>query len=799
MAKSRKKKVNYYVLLGLFLAVCFVAAVAVYFVRSYNSTEHDNAVYSTMEESRLPVIYAMCGDMAVNPMRGHVDTAPAETVTVLPENRRLGIRIDSNGNTIAGVSYEIWNLSKDHFIEKTALEENFKSAGGGKKGSRADTPSVLDVVLPIQNLIDQDECYLLIITLDTGEQRINYSTRILWTDNDYAGRMLALAKDFNSKTFDYEAARELTQYMEGGNKEDTDELNHVTLSSTFSQLTWNNTGMKLSAEPEIYLRELSGIMGAVELIYGTETESEKYSNTDEFTMRMGAERIYIMNYERSTYEIFDGLKHRFSGKQIMLGVTDSAELQTLKSENGQFIAFKTDRELWSFDQENEEAVNIFSFRSEKRTAARDHNIKILSVSDDGTVVFAVYGYMSRGLHEGYNGLVIYSFSPKTDVTTETFFAPFEGSYEFIKEELDELCAKGGNGMFYFKQNDTVYAVDLKSLEMMEIMTGPLYSNGAQTRFAWTDSSGITVMDLASGSTRTISASSGETLKILTFYEDDLVIGRGREAETWYIGKRVRSIPSYKLEIYDKELEMIMEYGKTNLYIDDFRKTGNRFLFNLYRKDGSGSFVKQSSDTIVCSEYEDMAVASVELDREIRNTKKLRVTVPESISYESTGTLSVREAEKSGSRFLAYANGHYRGSSEKMSEVMSLMYDDMGWITDEVGNCIYSRVDRGTYHTIRDPMQKAKPLLDALEDFSGNTVTEDGYLLIDGYGMTLHQVLGFVYKDHPAAVIDKNGNYSLIYGFDAKKVKIMDADGNSYTADRDGDDVLGSNFLCFTEK
>lgn len=797
MAKSRKKKINLSLLLGLFLAVCFVAAVAVYFVRSYNSTERDNAVYSTMEESRLPVVYAICGGMAVNPMRGHFDTAPADTVTVLPENRKLEIRIDTFGNTIAGVSYEIWNLSKDHFIEKTTLED------GVTKGSAYGAPAAgapAGAVLPIQNLIDRDEFYLLIITLDIGEQRINYSTKILWTDNDYAFSMIALAKEFNEKTFDYESARDLVQYMEYSNVESTDDLSHVTLRSSFSQLTWNDTGMKLSSEPEIYVRELSGIMGAIEVIYGTQTETEKYNNTDEFTMRMGADRIYIMNYERSTYEIFDGLKHRFSGRQIMLGITDSSGLQTVKSENGQFIAFKTDRELWCFDQENEEAVNIFSFRSEKRSSSRDHNIKILSVDDDGTVDFAVYGYMNRGRHEGYSGLVYYSFSPKTDVTTEVFFAPIANPYGLIKEEIDELCAKGGNGMFYFKQGDTVYGVDLKSLEMMEVMTGPLYSNNTQTRFAWrSNDGGITVMDLATGATHQISAENGDTLSILTFYGDDIVIGRGREAETWYIGKRVRSLPSYKLEIYDSNLEMIMEYGKTNLYIDDFVKTDNRFLFNLYRKTGKNDFEKQSADTIVCSDSESTAQASVVLDKEIRNTKKLRVSVPESISYEITGTLSLRESPAAGIIFMAYANGCYRGSSGKMADALNRMYDDMGWITDRNGKCIYARVDRGAYHTIRNPLQKAKPLTDALPDFTVNTVTDDGYLLIDGYGMTLHQTLGFVYKDYPVAVIDKNGNYSLIYGFDANKVKLVEPNGNTYTIDRDSAEALGSNFLCFTEK
>ena len=36
--------------------------------------------------------------------------------------------------------------------------------------------------LPIQKLITKEEPYLLTLILDTGESKINYYTRILWSD-----------------------------------------------------------------------------------------------------------------------------------------------------------------------------------------------------------------------------------------------------------------------------------------------------------------------------------------------------------------------------------------------------------------------------------------------------------------------------------------------------------------------------------------------------------------------------------------------------------------------------------------
>ena len=58
-------------------------------------------------------------------------------------------------------------------------------------------------------------------------------------------------------------------------------------------------------------------MSAVEVRYETESPSEsenpdRYYNVDEFTMRTGSERMYMMNYHRYTTQIFEGNKQFIS-------------------------------------------------------------------------------------------------------------------------------------------------------------------------------------------------------------------------------------------------------------------------------------------------------------------------------------------------------------------------------------------------------------------------------------------------------------------------------------------------------
>ena len=822
---SRKKKtIGRRGLLAILLVSCFCISLGIYFARSIRSTQYENAVYANMEEPTFPVLYAILDGMAYNPMRGHLQNMgneAADTLSILPEDRKLEIHVQKYGNSIVGLSYEIRNLRLDHFIEKTEVT-SFEEVG-----------DTLTALLPIQNLIERDNPYLLCITLDTGGRKVNYYTKILWptattTGTAFGGAgagsgagaggpassMLALALEFNSKTFDYEEARSLTQYMETDPKALNDSLGTVTIGSSFTELTWGETGMQPDGAPELYLREFQGMTGDIEVIYRTKTENaagtETYVNTDHFSMRTGAERIYIMNYRRRTYEVFSATKHRFAGKMIMLGITDPEVLSTKTSENGQYIAFKSDKELWCYDQKNMRAVNVFSFRSEKddgvRSLCRDHDLKILAVSDTGVLDFVVYGYMNRGRHEGLNGLVYYSYNPESDIITENFFVPFETSYEKIKNELSGLCAKGSGDMFYFKQSDTVFAIDLKSLEMMEVVSGlsadTYASSGSQNRFAFVEngryeSDSVKVMNIVTGSTQSIDAQDGEVLQILTFNDDDIVIGTSGAEDKWYINGRLRSMPFYRLQIYDEDLNEIKKYEKPGLWLDDFEKTDNRFLFNLYKKRGTGTFVQESADTIVCSgggesadsllfattSGEKQKVYCISVAEEVKNTKKMTVEVPESISYENSGNVEIR-AEKSEKDMLYYAfeHGHLKGVTARFSDALDLCYENYGIIKDKNGAIIYARADRGNFHTIRDSLREAGP---AEED-----------LVIDAREADLNEVLNFVYYDHPVTVEHDDGSKDIIYGYDAKIVKILHPEtGETETVPRE--EFGSGNFICFT--
>ena len=84
----------------------------------------------------------------------------------------------------------------------------------------------------------------------------------------------------------------------------------------------------------------------------------------------------------------------------------------MQDEAGKYRAFVANRALWIYDTGKKESTKVFAFRkseNDTRVNYDTYGIKILDVSEAGQIDFAVYGYMSRGNHEGTTGIALYRY------------------------------------------------------------------------------------------------------------------------------------------------------------------------------------------------------------------------------------------------------------------------------------------------------------------------------------------------------------------------------------------------------
>ena len=236
------------------LAGIFLVAVGVYFITSLNTMEQSETVYTSMEDPTLPVVYTDLFGTERNRLVGYLqemDTdAAGEALTVLPEDRQLKMYFAGYGISPLKISYEIRSLDLERLVERTQID-TWEGAG-----------EEIEAVLPIQNLLTKGTEYLLHLMVETEPHGVvHYYTRILWPENDYGPAMAAFAREFSEKSLSAEQAQELVTYLETTDTADNSSLGHVTIKSSFSQLTWAGLKMELSSEMQVNLRELDGIMG----------------------------------------------------------------------------------------------------------------------------------------------------------------------------------------------------------------------------------------------------------------------------------------------------------------------------------------------------------------------------------------------------------------------------------------------------------------------------------------------------------------------------------------------------------
>lgn len=781
------------------LLAVFVAAVLAYLFLARDMVKQEKAVYTSLEESVLPVAYVQIAGRRMNPMPPYkkemTQDVFRDSIAVLPEDRFLQIYLEGGQGAVSAISYEIRSMDQKRLVERTELE-NWSTENGSVTAD-----------LPIQNLLAKDQHYSLRLTVE-GETlgTVYYYTRIIWTDQTYAAQMIELASDFSQKTFDYDQAGELRTYLETDGSQDNSSLGNVNIKSSFSQLTWAGLEMTPLGDMEITLKELDGIMGLVQLRYIVSRANDKggteyYEVTDNFTMKWGEQRIYLMNYTRETNQVFTGNQSFFNGRRLMLGIADPSRLAVKKSRNSQFAAFVSNRDLWCYDQDEEKAILLFSFRSDKSRTSYNpldqHGIKILSVDDEGNVDFMVYGYMNRGNHEGDNGIAVYHFAQADHVVEESFFIPLQEHYEVLKDGLDQLSYLSESSQLYFLLKNTIYSVDLAGHEAMVIASGlnksryAVSQNGS--RIAWQDHDAhqegkmIHLMNLDTGAKQDINANADETVRVLGFVANDFVYGRNRNGDQWMMNGRLLDNPFYSMEIVNYEMQPIAHYETPDQYLSDIKIEDSRIHYKQVIKTGDRSFVLSGEDTIVCNQqaeedpleeigwYLDQELEKlyfIQLNQEVKTGTRIALSSPKSFTFNQSERLDLKShLESEPLQYHAYGNGRYLGGGDSFLDVMLLAFDSMGFVVDRDQRVIWNRVDRANRIEISHPQMRAQKLTDCLGSFQEDQQSDDGYTILNARGCTLNQVLYFVGQGIPVAAFNQDGGYFLICGYDNFNVSL----------------------------
>ncbi len=801
-----------------------------------NVMNKGNADMTTeMEAATYPVVSVNYGGFQINKMHGYRDVMEVdqmrECITPLAAGRKMQLTIDTYGNRIGGLRFEVRSVDGSRLIENTEME-GYEQSG-----------DEIRVSFGIKDLIENNQEYLFVLVLTTGAgKEIRYYTRIVNPEEYYVADKLEYVRDFSNKTFDKEAAKSLTKYLESNAEGDNTTFGRVTIHSSFHQVTWGDLDITRISNPEITIKDLGAETGNfvmeyyVSMPYGSETNY--YRVKEYYRIRHTADRIYLLDYERTMNQIFNEKGNAYANNKILLGIVGEEPILR-ESDGGNAAVFVSGNRLFSYNIVDNKLALLFGFydgeNMDARTLYDGHKIKILNVDEGGNVIFLVYGYMNRGRHEGQVGISVYYYDSTVNTVEEMAYIPCSHSQAILMKEVDQLSYINRNGKLYLLWDDQIYAVDVvkhSSEIVVENLTEENFKVSDSNRMVvWQNRAGtgkdeetaayeeLILMNLISGAQKTIQAGTRELIIPIGFMGEDLIYGIAREDDIQkdYAGNEV--IPMYLVRIANESSGVLMEYRQENVYVLSGTVEGNQIILKRLQKTEDGTFTEIADDQIMNAEsaqeskntIEVAAVDKYEKLTQIALKSKIDVSTllhltPKEVLFEGGRNISLPEVSVPLDRYYVYGkygietvctnegravkladgisgtvtaqDGSYiwqKGNRSLRNQIMAIQGESISEGRDSLAVCLdtilaYEGVVRNSQYMLR----RGDSVLDILKES-----LEDARVL-DLTGCTLDAVLYYVNRDIPVLAMMQDGTAVLIVGFNEKNTVVMNPEiGNVY--------------------
>ena len=701
-----RKVIKPVVLSGLFLAALIVFSII---------TNQDNKDMTTaMKEATLPIVQFYEGNNSVAQLHGYVSemniTKMRDGIVPVDHTRLLPLKINTYGQKIRGIAYEIRSLDDSRLVAKGNAQEI------------KEKNNEISANLKIQNILGKGEEYELIVILASGKNKIRYYTRLIQTQNDDTQACMDFALQFHEYTFRDDANKFIPKYMDAATG-DTSTLNYVDLSCTLNQITWADLKPEQMGELEASFKEINDSYDVITLRYvvtikGTGGETEYYNVEEYYRLRMTESRMYVLNFERTLNQIFRG-ENRFitDNNQIQLGIRDK-NIEYAVSETGDVIAFVQQGELWCFDRVNNKIVQVFSFLGAEGINARDnwdqHDIKIARVDEAGSIDFVVYGYMNRGDHEGEVGTAVYHYDGLVHTIEEEIFIPSDVSYEILKAQMGQLMYVNEKGTFYLIMDQKLYSIDTDK-RTPEVLVKDLKEScykvsESNQYFAWVDSDKeyksdvIHLMNLKNASVYDIKAKKGAYILPLGFIDEDFIYGAAKKDKVMVAAAGNTVFPMKNLTIMDtseNSHSILKTYEPSRGSIGFISVEDYTITIHLIKKSG-GHYVAAGTDAIMNREgdtEEKVTVGSTVTDRKetqyqlmMKNgadASKIKMLTSKSVLLENPRDVSVKNKE-SQEYFYVYKKGDVLLATDEIADAIVCANNHMGVVVDSKQQYVWMR-------------------------------------------------------------------------------------------------------------
>ena len=807
-----------YIIRWTIVAITFLAAL---FGISNIMNKGNTDMTAEMAQATLPVVSVKYENKVINELHGYNEAIEVnymrESITPLSEGRKVSIEVDCYGREIKGIDFEVRSIDGKRLVESTKVTEF----------TREDEQ--IKATFGLKDLIDNNREYVLVIILTTDdEQEIRYYTRAVYSENYYSGEKLDYVLDFSEKTFDKEAAKELTKYLESNSEGDNSTLGKVTIHSSFNQVTWGDLQVTRVTQPKVTIKELASQTGSFLLKYfvsAREGQKTNYYAVEEYyRIRYTADRMYLLDFERTMDQIFDASANVYSSNKIFLGITGE-EIPLKESDGGSIIAFVMNNRLYSYNVEEHKLAYLFGFyqadNADARTLYDKYGIRILTVDEGGNVSFMVYGYMNRGSHEGRVGISVYYYDSSVNTIEELVYVPYYKSPELLMAEVDQLTYINRLGVLYLMLDNDIYGISARNrtyeVLVKDLKEGCYQVSGSNRMIAWQkenelyQGTELILMNLSTGVRSIIEAGDGEAIAPVGFMGDDLIYGIARKEDIVPDSTGKTVFPMYCIRIQNETEGILKEYEQENVYVTEGNVEDNQISLKRVEKAGEGGYEEipddqimnaepaentlNSVETVVIEIYE--RVAQIALKKDIRDSS-MKLLTPKEVLFEGKRNVDIRNDETKTSRYYVYGKNGVEGIFMDEGNAVNLANAASGVVVNDAGAYMWMKGNRSLKNQImaikgeyaEEERSSLAVCLDTILEYEGisrnsqyllnrgDTVFQileenlEDTAILDLSGCSLDSMLYYVNQDIPVLVMLEDGSAVLLIGFNEMNTVVM---------------------------
>ena len=805
------------------LLLVFIAALTGFSIILNQGTDDMTA---DMGSAKLPVISFEESGYSVNPLAGYTQEMDIPTMRdqILPISVGTSVTADIQGyqGKIHSFKYEIMTLDGKDVLKSETISEVSNT-----------------VKLELGDSISDGKEKVLRITLVTeNEEKIYYYMRVVRAAEFNVQQCLEFAEYFHKTAMEEGSIAELEDYYSTDGAPEGNGLQRVTLASDLKNIGWRDLKVQTVGDIIWEIKESNETYTSVMLKYQVKAgEEEKqgdfYHVTEFFKVRFLRGRASLESYERTMNEVFEGKEKNFSKNGVLLGLTDD-NVSYVTNEKGDHISFVQEREVWHYDKEENRISLLFSFADAENDDIRnykdDHAVRILDMDGKGNTVFAVYGYMNRGEHEGQTGAAIYYYNIEDGYVQEKAFISSRNSGAIVQQRLSNLT-------YYNKTSNTLYAVfegtlyriNLKTQEkevIQEHLKEGQYVFSANGKYVAYQKNGnlkdadcIEVWNLEKEKNFLVEVPQEELIRPLGFVKEDIVYGVGRESDAGKDAAGEELIPFYKLEIRNGKNEVIKSYQVEGIYIRDAWVSDNMITMERAVKNGNG-YKNTTQDSI--TNNEEKKEKEIQLEKISSKSKgfQMRLTdengiadrnpkllKPKQMLFERAVMIDFEKAELEGSYYV-YGLGKLQGIYDKAgiaigkadtvrgvvvtsnqtkmwergNRMLSYQIEDISPLAVNPGESSLSACLRQMFSyeqqnvNVQAELSKGKSVLDLLGEYSGGEA-------VDLTGCTLEQLCYLVGKGTPVLAMTGMDRAILLTGYSEDSFTYIDpSSGKKVTAE-----------------